>query len=108
MIGAAQFELMKDGIYVINVSRGAIIDTEALTKALETGKVFAAGLDVTAPEPLPKDHPLWSMPNVTITPHMAGVSDVIFARRVDLFRENIGRFLEGKPMRNRVNKTRGY
>ena len=108
MIGAAQCALMKDGIYIISVSRGAIIDTEALTAALKSGKVIAAGLDVTTPEPLPADHPLWSMPNVTITPHIAGQSEAIFGRRVDLFRENIQRFLEGKPLKNRVNKSRGY
>lgn len=108
MVGFEQFALMKDGIYVISVSRGAIIDTEALTAALKSGKVIAAGLDVTTPEPLPADHPLWSMPNVTITPHIAGQSEAIFGRRVDLFRENIERFLEGKPLRNRVNKSRGF
>ncbi|MDX1384452.1 MAG: D-2-hydroxyacid dehydrogenase, partial [Thermoanaerobaculia bacterium] len=71
MLGPEQFALMKDGVYVINVSRGPIIDTDALVAALESGKVRAAGLDVTDPEPLPPDHPLWSMPNVTITPHIA-------------------------------------
>lgn len=108
MLGPKQFELMKDGVYIINVSRGAIIDTEALTAALKSGKVRAAGLDVTEPEPLPKDHPLWSMPNVTITPHIAGMSDVIQERRIALFRDNIVRFIEGRPMRNVVDKKKGY
>ena len=108
MLGADQFALMKDGVYVINVSRGKIVDTEALTAALKSGKVRAAGLDVTDPEPLPSDHPLWSMPNVTITPHSAGQSDNIRQRRLRLFTENIERFMTGRPLRNVVIKKRGY
>ena len=108
MLGVEQFELMKDGVYVINVSRGKIIDTEALTAALQSGKVRAAGLDVTNPEPLPSDHPLWSMPNVTITPHNATQSDHVYDRRLDLLSENIERFLTGRPLRNVVGKDRRY
>jgi phosphoglycerate dehydrogenase-like enzyme len=84
LLGAKQFELMKEGVYVINVSRGALIDTDALVTALQTGKVAGAGLDVTDPEPLPADHVLWQMPNVTITPHIAGYSDQVAARRLQL------------------------
>ncbi|MBI4659523.1 MAG: D-2-hydroxyacid dehydrogenase [Verrucomicrobia bacterium] len=108
MIGAKQFGLMKNGVYIINVSRGPVIDTEALTAALKSGKVRAAGLDVTEPEPLPKDHPLWSMPNVTITPHIATASDQVEARRTKLYRENLERFLTGRPLRNVVDKQKGY
>ena len=108
MLGAEQFALMKDGVYVINVSRGKIVDTEALTAVLKSGKVRAAGLDVTDPEPLPSDHPLWSMPNVTITPHIAGQSDNIRQRRLRLFTENIERLMTGRPLRNVVIKKRGY
>ena len=108
MLGVEQFELMKEGVYVINVSRGKIIDTAALTAALQSGKVRAAGLDVTNPEPLPSDHPLWSMPNVTITPHNATRSDRVYDRRLDLFSENIERFLTGRPLRNVVIKDRRY
>jgi phosphoglycerate dehydrogenase-like enzyme len=108
MLGAAEFDLMKDGVYVINVSRGRIVDTEALTAALKSGKVRAAGLDVTDPEPLPLEHPLWSMPNVLITPHNATVSDNLNERRIDLFRENIERFVTGRMLRNVVDKQRGY
>lgn len=108
MLGKEQFALMKDGVYIINVSRGPIVDTEALTEALRSGKVRGAGLDVTEPEPLPADHPLWSMPNVIITPHVATNSDRVFERRVELFGDNIERFLKGLPMRNVVNKERGY
>ena len=108
MIGSRQFARMKDGVYVINISRGKIIDTEALTAALKSGKVRAAGLDVTDPEPLPSDHPLWSMPNVTITPHNATVSDHVRQRRLELFAENIERFMTGRSLRNVVNKKRGF
>lgn len=108
MLGAEEFDLMKEGVYIINVSRGAIIDTDALVKALESGKVMGAGLDVTDPEPLPADHPLWSMPNVTITPHIATRSDALRGRRIALFRDNIVRYMEGHPLRHVVDKERGY
>ncbi len=108
MLGRKEFDLMKEGVYVINVSRGAIIDTDALVEALKSGKVRGAGLDVTDPEPLPADHPLWSMPNVTITPHMAGDSDAIQGRRIALFRDNIIRYMEGRPLRHVVDKERGF
>lgn len=108
MIGARQFDLMKQGVYLINISRGKIVDTDALVDALRSGKVRAAGLDVTDPEPLPADHPLWTMPNVTITPHVATVSDRIAERRMQLLRENIARFATGRPMRNVVDKQARY
>jgi phosphoglycerate dehydrogenase-like enzyme len=108
MLGPRQFELMKNGVYVINVSRGAIVDTDALLAALRSGRVAGAGLDVTHPEPLPLDHPLWKMPNVTITPHVAGQSDGVGPRRIELFRDNIERFMQGLPLRNVVDKGKGY
>lgn len=108
MLGAEQFALMKDGVYFINISRGKVVDTEALTAALKSEKVRAAGLDVTDPEPLPKGHPLWSMPNVIITPHNATKSDRLEGRRIALFRENIERFMTGRPLRNVVRKGRRY
>lgn len=108
MLGRRQFEAMKEGVYVINVSRGGIIDTEALVWGLESGRVRGAGLDVTDPEPLPPTHPLWSMPNVTISPHLATVSDELESRRIRLFRDNLERYLEGRPLHNVVDKGRGY
>ena len=108
MLGKKEFALMKDGVYIINVSRGALIDTEALTTALQSGKVAAAGMDVTHPEPLPPDHPLWKMKNVTITPHVAGRSDGVTDRKLILAKDNIERFLTGKPLRNVVDKAKGY
>lgn len=108
MIGEAQFKAMKEGVYFINVSRGRIVDTDALVAALQSGKVRAAGLDVTDPEPLPDGHPLWAMGNVTITPHIATMSDQLESRRTALFEENVARFLSGRPLRNVVDKPKGY
>jgi phosphoglycerate dehydrogenase-like enzyme len=108
MIGPKQFELMKKGAYLINVGRGGVVDTPALTAALQSGKLAAAGLDVVEPEPLPADHPLWSMQNVTISPHAAGQMDGLRARQIELYRDNIERYLTGKPMRNLVDKQKGF
>ena len=94
MIGPKQFELMKKGSYIVNVARGGMVDTAALTAALQSGKLAGAGLDVVEPEPLPADHPLWAMQNVTISPHAAGQMDGLKARQVELYRDNIERYLD--------------
>jgi len=99
---------MKQGAFFINVSRGKIVDTQALVEALRSGHLAGAGLDVTEPEPLPKDHPLWTLENVIITPHVAGQSDGITQRRMELFEENLRRFEQSLPLRNVVDKQRGY
>ena len=108
MLGAAQFAKMKKGAYFINVSRGMIADTEALVKALHDGHLAAAGLDVVDPEPLPADSPLWKMPNVIITPHIAGVSDARGGRSNELILENLARFAKGLPLKNQVDPVKGY
>ncbi len=108
MLGAPQFAKMKKGVCFINVSRGKIADTDALIKALQDGQVGAAGLDVVDPEPLPKESPLWKMPNVIITPHIAGVSDARGARSDELILDNIGRFSKGLPLKNVVDAAKGY
>ncbi len=108
MMGAKQFELMKKGSYFIAVSRGGLYDLSALTKALESGRLAGAGLDVTNPEPLPKGHPLWTMPNVVITPHTAGASDGEWPRDEDLYVENLRRFAAGEALLNVVDKEKGY
>lgn len=108
MLTAEEFDAMKEGVILINVSRGKIVDTDALVTGLKEGKVAAAGLDVTDPEPLPENHPLWSMENVIITPHVAGRSDGLGERHMGLFRENVRRFMEGLPLRNVVDKQAGY
>lgn len=108
MIGAKQFELMKKGAYFIAVSRGKLYDTNALVKALDSRRLSGAGLDVTNPEPLPKGHPLWKFENVIITPHIAGQSDSVQGRKMELFKENIARFDKGEPLLNIVDKQKGY
>ncbi len=108
MIGPAQFDLMKRGAYFVAVSRGKVYNTPALVSALDSQKLAGAGLDVTDPEPLPKGHPLWQFENVVITPHIAGQSDVVQSRRVDLLRENAKRFGAGLPLTNVVDKQKGY
>lgn len=108
MMGPSQFDLMKRGSFFVAVSRGGLYDTPALVKALDSKKLAGAGLDVTDPEPLPKGHPLWKFPNVLITPHVAGNSPGSYARRVGVFKENIGHFVRNEPMRNVVDKQKGY
>lgn len=108
MMGPRQFELMKKNSYFIAVSRGKIYDTPALVKAIDEKKLAGAGLDVTDPEPLPKGHPLWQFNNVVITPHIATVSDGVGARYKELVLDNVERFAKGEPMRNLVDKVKGY
>ncbi|MBI1788063.1 MAG: D-2-hydroxyacid dehydrogenase [Acidobacteria bacterium] len=108
MMGPKQFELLKKGVYFIAVSRGKLYSTDALVKALDSKRLAGAGLDVTNPEPLPKGHPLWKFENVIITPHIAGQSDGVQARRMELIKENIARFVSGEPMLNVVDKVKGY
>jgi phosphoglycerate dehydrogenase-like enzyme len=99
---------MKKGSFFIAVSRGKLYDTSALVKALDERRIAGAGMDVTNPEPLPKGHALWKFDNVIITPHIAGQSDGIDARRMELIKENIARFVKGETMLNVVDKVRGY
>ncbi len=108
MVGPRQFELMKKGAYFVAVSRGKLYNTEALVKALDERRLSGAGLDVTNPEPLPPGHPLWKFENVIITPHVATVSDAVGARSRELVLDNVARFAKGEPLRNVVDKQKGY
>ncbi len=108
MIGKEAFARMRDGTYLVNIARGPVIDTEAMLEALKSGKLAGAGLDVTDPEPLPMDHPLWTFDNVVITPHMGGASDMVWNRRMELAVDNLTAFVDGKPLRNLVDKKAGY
>lgn len=107
-IGVDHFRAMKNDSIFINVSRGAIVQTEALLQVLKEGRLRGVGLDVTHPEPLPERHPLWDMDNVLITPHMAGPSDQNRRRSFDLIKTNIARFCRGDNLLNVVNKRLGY
>lgn len=108
MFNREAFAAMRTSAYFVNVARGAIVDTDALVEALECKWIAAAGLDVTDPEPLPDNHPLRRMPNVIITPHVAGPSDHNRDRSFRLIMENIKRFVAGQPLFNRVDPVRGY
>jgi len=108
MIGARELAALKKGAYVINVGRGKVLDTDALVEALESGHLGGACLDVTDPEPLPSEHPLWSMPNVVITPHMSGRSALTRERWNAVYMENLRRFGTGEPLMNVVDKRAGY
>ncbi len=102
------FSAMKPTAYFINVGRGGSVVTADLMEALENGELAGAGLDVTDPEPLPEEHPLWKMPNVVITPHVAARSDLRSERLWIVLRENLRRYVAGEPMLSVVDPARGY
>lgn len=112
LLSTDEFELLHKsnprGTYVANIARGQIIDQKALIKALETKQIRGAALDVTDPEPLPKDDPLWSAPNVLITPHVSGSSDAYAERAFQVLATNIRRERSGEKLVNEVNRDRGY
>lgn len=108
MFNAAFFDAMKPEGFFITVGRGASTVTDDLVAALKTGAIAGAGLDVTDPEPLPKGHPLWSMPRVIITPHTAGRSDKGRDRLYLMVKENLRRYVNGEPMLSVVDIERGY
>ena len=108
LIGPAQLSLMKNDALLINVSRGPTIDESALAIALKQGQIAAAALDVFEQEPLPQDSPLWDLPNVIYSPHIAGNVPAYPRLVQDLFLQNLGRYVRGEPLRSVVNKRRGY
>ena len=99
---------MKKGAYFINVGRGKSVVSDDLVEALESGHLGGAALDVTDPEPLPPGHPLWTTPNVIITPHISAGSDAQMNRFWLLVRENLRRYVNGEKMLNVVDLKRGY
>jgi phosphoglycerate dehydrogenase-like enzyme len=108
LLSHEQFNRMPDGSYFVNVSRGRVVDEEALVAALRSGKLAAAGLDVTYTEPCPPESPLWTEPNVILTSHSAGMSQNIRARALSLFLDNLHRYVKGEPLLNLVDKQKGY
>jgi phosphoglycerate dehydrogenase-like enzyme len=108
LIGEKELAALKPTAYIVDLSRGGVIDQEALINALGDGRIAGAALDVFPKEPLPADNPLWRLPNVIVSPHIAGFSPHYDARAVALFSENLLRYLSGLPLYNRIVLERGY
>ncbi len=108
LIGAAEIAKMKRGARLINVGRGSLLDEAALIRALESGALGGAALDVAETEPLPAESPLWKAPNLFITPHTSAVSDRLWERETALLMELLERWFDGRELFNRVNFARGY
>jgi phosphoglycerate dehydrogenase-like enzyme len=106
--GEAALAAMQGDALLVNVSRGKLVDEEALVEALRHGRIGGAALDVFAHEPLPPDSPLWTLPNVVITPHMSGFRPDHWDAVTELFADNVLRFTSGEPLVNLVDKSEGY
>ncbi|KAL7626145.1 hypothetical protein AAE478_002915 [Parahypoxylon ruwenzoriense] len=110
LIAAAQFKLLARSkrAYVVNIGRGPVVNTDDLIAALDGDWIRGAALDVTDPEPLPKEHPLWDAKNIIITPHVSGNSNSYNSRLLSILNINLQRLSEGKEYMNRVSRKRGY
>jgi phosphoglycerate dehydrogenase-like enzyme len=108
MFNEAAFRAMKRDAFLINIARGSVCEEPALIRALQEGWIGGAALDVFEQEPLPPEHPLWRLPNVLISPHVAGFTPHYDARAAQIFEENLARYMRGEPLLNRVDKARGY
>jgi phosphoglycerate dehydrogenase-like enzyme len=108
VINREAIRAMKPTAYLYNIGRGVTIDQDALIQALQRGEIAGAGLDVTSPEPLPPDSPLWRMPNVILTPHVSGLSKRTRSRQIAHFVENLKRYRSGEPLESLVDKEAGY
>jgi phosphoglycerate dehydrogenase-like enzyme len=106
--GRAQFAALKSTAYFINISRGALVDSDALVEALREQRLAGAAIDVAEVEPLPPESPLWVAPNLLITPHLAGVSERLWPNHFALLLENLERYFSGRELLNVVDKQRGY
>jgi phosphoglycerate dehydrogenase-like enzyme len=104
----ARFRLMKRSAFFINIGRGMTTRLNDLVAALEAGEIAGAALDVYEQEPLPPEHPLWGMPNVLLTPHMAGYGPHLNERRFQIVQDNCRAFAEGRPLRNLVDKANWF
>jgi D-2-hydroxyacid dehydrogenase (NADP+) len=108
IVNAECFDRMKDTAYVINIARGPLINQADLIEALQSGKIAGAGLDVFETEPLPEDNPLWDMPNVSFTPHIASQCDEGNHNIKNIFTDNLRRFANEEPLNNIIDKEKGY
>ena len=108
MMNAARFGRMRRNAFFINIGRGKTTRLDDLVAALHNGTIAGAGIDVYEIEPLPPEHPLWSAPNVLLTPHTAGFGPYLDDRRLDIIVDNARRFVAGQPLRNVVDKSSWY
>jgi len=109
MIGADELAEMKQSAVLVNIARGSVVDQDALVKALQDQQIGGAFLDVTTPEPLPADHPLWSLDNCHISMHLSGrAQDKMFVRSAERFLENLKRYHKGEKLEPLVNLDLGY
>ena len=108
MISEAELAAMKPGARIVNIARGFMIDQRAMVDALKAGRLGGALLDVTDPEPPPRDDPIWSAPNTLLTSHSSAVSQTFYQRAAALFLENLDRYRSGQPLRNLVDLELGY
>ena len=108
LIGEAELRAMRPDSYLVNIGRGDIIDEPVLIRALREHWIAGAGLDVASQEPLPADSPLYDLPNLILTPHVSGGHERYAERLGKIFTDNLRRYRAGQPLRNRVDKQRGY
>jgi D-3-phosphoglycerate dehydrogenase len=108
LVGRELLSRMRSEAWVVNVSRGALVDTGALVDALREGRIGGAALDVTDPEPLPDGHPLWSFDDVLITPHVANTWEMALPELAAQVRRNVERFIRGDPLEGLVDPALGY
>ena len=108
IVDAAGLAAMKPEAYLVNVGRGRLVDEAALIEALRAGRLAGAGLDVAATEPPPPESPLWTLPNVLLTPHQAPFTNRVTDHQAAFWGENLRRFAEGRPLRGLVDRRLGY
>lgn len=108
MLGEAEFRAMRPTAYYINISRGAVADPVALERAIREGWIAGAGLDAHEQEPLPVESSFWDLPNTIVTPHYGATTPLTRQRAIDIFCDNLRRYVEGRPLVNVVDKAAGY
>jgi len=108
LVGASELDRMKSTAWLVNIARGSLVDTDALVEALAAERIGGAALDVTDPEPLPAGHPLWSLPNAIITPHVANPPSALEPAFAQHVRDNVSRFANGQELTAVINPASGY
>jgi len=108
LMNATRLAKMKKDAYLINVGRGSLVDQQALYECLANRAITGAAIDVTTPEPLPSDHPLWKLDNIIITPHYAGSSPSTPHRLYTIFKSELERYLSGQPLKNLIDFSVKY